>query len=333
MERFDDLYVLKSTDDNTDRTSDIERELSEKGVCFLGHGVFCVSGIKMPDNSSLVGFGEGSVLLLDESVDDGFAVKMGCRTSIKNLVLVGKKEDIVNRPSEIGKRHGILFSGNATLKDWSGQVQDCIINSCQIRSFSGGGITCVDTGYSTSSCLVASDCHITGCGVGINISHYSEYHKFTNMHCVENNYGCINNGGNNVFCACGFDSNTVGFMIDNTEQKSPNNSHGSAVGCTFNHSDHNKGIGIHIIGADNGFVFSGCQVFYSKIVLENSSGIQLCNLNCGRCVEFYVKGGKTSVLSDSIFFVMPTVIIEDNPLVRIYNCYTYNGEEVTVASN
>ena len=41
-----------------------------------------------------------------------------------------------------------------------------------------------------------SDCHILNCGAGINIDHFSEFHKFTNVLSETNLYGCINNGGN-----------------------------------------------------------------------------------------------------------------------------------------
>ncbi len=329
MKTVADLYVLESSGDFTDRSADIEKLLTEKGACVLGSGLFYVSGVKMPDHSTLMGLGECSEVILLEEVESGSAISMGSRCCIKNLAVKGAKEDL-ERPTEMGNRHGISFAGTATSKDWSGQNRNCIIESCQIRSFSGGGITCVGTGYSVGCSVTATNCHINYCGAGINISHFSEFHRFTNMYCCHNFYGCINNGGNNVFVNCVFDANTTGYMIDNSDGNAKNNSHGSLLGCTFNHSDKNKGIGIKVLGANHGYVFTGCQVFYSKIYVEDSSGIQFNDFNFGKNSEIIVRGGQITMFSNCIFTGMPTVTLESDPIVKSHHCFTRTGEEVII---
>jgi len=329
MNAVNDLYVLNSTFDTADRSADIEKMLDEKGVCVLGHGVFYVSGVTMPDHTTLMGLGECSQLILAEEIEEGYAVKLGSRCCIKNLAIKGALEDI-ERPTELGKRHGIGFLGTATTNDWSGQSRNCIVDACQIRSFTGGGITCTDTGYSVGCSITATNCHINYCGIGINISHFSEFHRFTNMYCCHNFFGCVNNGGNNVFVNCVFDSNTTGYIIDNADGNANNNSHGSVVGCTFNHSGYNKGIGIAIINAKNGYVFTGCQMFYSKIVVDGSSAIQFNDFNFGKNQEITIKGGKMVLFSNCLFSKQPTVILEDEPCVRCHHCYTWDGEDVLI---
>jgi len=324
-----EAYFLKSTGDQTDRTEEIEAKLRENGICILGSGVYYVSGIVMPPRSTLMGFGECSQVILKEEIESGFAVKLATHCTVKNLTLKGAMENLP-LPESVGDRHGIVFEGTATKENWGGQPKNCIIESCRIYSFSGGGITCRDTGYSTVCCVSASDCYINLCGVAINISHFSEFHKFSNMHCNSNLYACINNGGNNVFVGCAFDSNIWGFLIDNSEGQSPNNSHGTVVGCTFNHTNKNKGIGIMILGANSGYVFSDCQVFYSKIVVENSPGIQFNNLNCGKNAEIHLKGQGAILFTNCIFQKQPQFFIEDNDHVLINNCYLRNGEPVTL---
>lgn len=49
-------YFLKSKQDKSDRTAEIEEKLKLYGVCILGSGVFYVTGVKMPDHSSLFCF-------------------------------------------------------------------------------------------------------------------------------------------------------------------------------------------------------------------------------------------------------------------------------------
>ena len=322
-----DKYFLESTEDTRDRAAEIEANLAEYGACILGTGDFYVSGIKMPSGSSLFGLGKSTRIILLPEIECGAAVAMASYTEIKDMTIMGATEDIT-RPESVGDRHGITFIGTATPTDYSGQLKNSIISGCHIRAFTGGGITCIDTGYSTSASITATNCHIMNCGAGINITHFSEYHEFTNILSSQNLYGCINNGGNNRFINCGFDSNTTAFLIDNSKGQSINDSHGSAVGCSFNHSGKNEGIGIQVLGAKNGYVFTGCQIFYSKIVLEDAAGVVITSTNFGRAENIIVKDGGTVLLSDCVFGTPPVISVENNDFVKITNCYTRMGEKI-----
>lgn len=310
-------------------TAVIEAALMQDGICLLGKGVFCVSGVDMPDGTTLMGIGAETRILLDPKAESGYAVKMGSYCTVRSLSVLGAEAEN-QLPGAVGDRHGILFRGTATQKDWKDQPQSCVIDGCFIRSFSGGGITLWDTGYSTKCSVTASNCHILNCGAGIYIPHFSEYHNFTNIHCNDNLFGCINNGGNNVFANCGFNSNVTAFLIDNSHGQSNNNSHGSAVGCTFNHSGKNQGIGIQILGATSGYVFSGCQNFYSRTVVEDSTGIVFNAMNFGKDERIEVRGGSLTMFTSCVFTNMPGISASDNPLVKFENCFTRDGQTVRV---
>ena len=319
-------YYLKSTRDYTDRTAEIESLLQEYGVCVLGPGTFVVSGVKMPDGTTLRGEGAATKLLL---IQEGtFTVQLGSYCTVRDVTVLGSEEEI-ELPEAVGNRHGLLFLSDAVPGVTKIHPRHSIISGCFAHGFTGGGITCHDTGYNTRSALNVSDCHIWNCGAGINISHFSEYHKFTNVLCGACLYGCINNGGNNMFLNCGFNANKIGFLIDNSQGQSNNNSHGSAIGCTFNHSDHNEGIGIQLLGAIHGYVFSGCQVFFSQTILENCDGIIFDSMNYGSKIPIHIKGGSRIVFSNSMFQVQPEPLtVEDNDLVEFLNCYTRKSEKV-----
>ena len=321
-------YVLESSMDQTDRKGDIEKMLQENGVCILGSGVFYVSGVEMPDNTTIMGMGECTEVILAEDVEEGYAISMKSRCTVKNLTLKGVKED-QGIPDAIGTRHGIAFLGDATgVEDSELQSLDGFITDCRIRNFSGGGIFCKDSGYSCDCAMNVTNCRIHFCGVGLYIPHFSEYHKFTNVVCTKNFYGCINNGGNNMFLNCGFDGNTWGYLIDNSDGQARNNAHGSCVGCTFNHSDHNQGVGIKLLNVGPGYVFTGCQVFFSKIVIEESEGIQFANFNFGRNEGISVKGGGVVRFSGCLFGTPPVFELENAPHVKVDDCYTRAGEVV-----
>lgn len=320
-------YFLKSTNDTRDRSGDIEKLLQEQGVCILGVGDYYVTGVTMPDDTSLFGMGAATRLILREDVEEGYAIRMYSRCSVKNMTVLGSTGDM-DRPTEMGSRHGIGFVGTATKENRTGQPMDALIDGCFIRNFSGGGITCKDTGYNINASVCVSNCRIHVCGAGINISHFSEFHKFTNVVSTRNLYGCINNGGNNVFVGCAFDGNTLGYLIDNSHGQSINNAHGSCIACTFNHTNFNKGIGIKIVGSKPGYVFSDCQMFFSSILIEESKGIQLNHFNFGKDQKICVTGGETVLIHDCVFSNPPTFEVTDNPHVHVRGCYTKSGETV-----
>lgn len=323
-------YYIESKNDKCDVASQIEKNLKEFGVCELGPGKFYVSGIKMPDGTSVFGSGAATKIILLPEVEDGAAIEIASFCTIKNIYICGS-EDEIQLPTQIGKRHGILFKGDAReSRDYSIQPKHSIIDSCFISAFSGGGITCDNTGYSTRSSITASNCHIFNCGAGINIPFFSEYHEFTNILSTKNLYGCINNGGNNVFINCGFNSNVIGFVIDNADGKANNQSHGSAIGCTFNHSDGNKGVGISVVGAKWGYVFSGCQLHYSRVIVENSTNIAFNNFNVGREHSFEINGGNLTTLTNCTFLVDANIKIKDSDKVKVINCYTTDGNEIII---
>lgn len=322
-------YILKATGDHTDRSAEIEKLLETQKVCILTPGTYYVSGVKMPDDTCLMGMGAGTVIVLDEKVKEGYTVLIGSRCTVKDLLLTGTLEDM-DRPTEVGSRHGLGFIGDAVTTQSTPQPRDSIITGCHILNFTGGGITCRDTGYGINSSLSVTDCRIHNCGAGINIAHFSEYHNFTNVTSTRNLYGCINNGGNNVFVGCGFDGNTVGYLIDNSQKQSNNNAHGTCTACTFNHTNFNKGVGIRILGSKPGYVFSGCQMFFSDIEVEDSTGIQFANFNFGKAPNIRIKGEGVVRFTDCIFSSAPVFELTDAPNVTVSGCCTKKAEEVNI---
>ena len=109
MERLQS-YILESTGDMTDRKEEIENLLLKNGTVILGNGDFYVSGVKMPEKTTLLGLGEGSRLVLCPFVEEGAAVSLSAFCRISDLSLTGSAEPF-ERPTSLGKRHGVSFVG------------------------------------------------------------------------------------------------------------------------------------------------------------------------------------------------------------------------------
>lgn len=315
---------LASTNDTTDRTADIQAMLSSTGCCHLGTGVFYVTGVDVPAYKSLEGCGNATEIILASSVTDGYAVKLNSYSTVKNVMISGATSDIT-LTGTVGTRHGILFEGNAD-GDNDAIPQRSTISNVTIRRFSGGGITCNNTGYPTNGMNI-SDVNIVNCEAGVNVAYWSEFHRFTNVQATYCYYGCINNGGNNMFANCNFSSNTCGILMDDQYDQSPNNSHGSYVGCVINHSGNNTGYAIKMYGMRNGHIFSGCQIFFGKMLFDDCHGIRFVGCNIGRTTDIDISDS-SAITYDSCQFR----VAEDTPVtvtnstgVHFNNCYLRDG--------
>ena len=322
----DSNYFVTSPGDGSDMTAAIQSMLNSTGVCRLGPGDFYVSGIEIPNYGMLIGSGYSTRLILNADVEKGYAVKLKNYGCVKDIRIIGSLADI-KPDSTLGDRHGILFEGTADNQDEVVSFYRSMIENCVINDFNGGGITCYNTGLSPSANLIVSDVRVIRCGAGINISYFSEYHRWTNICVTSCYYGCICNGGNNNFVNCDFSENVTGLLIDDSMGQSRNNTHGTFDACSFNHSNRNEGIAIQILGADNGEIFTGCQVFYGKIRVEDSTGIRFCSCNFGPQVPIEVNRSTAVVFSDCIIFSNEASPIEqeDNISLNFIDCINKNG--------
>ena len=321
---------LASTGDTTDRTSDIQTMLNTTGVCRLGPGVFYVTGVEVPNYGALIGSGKNTKLILASSVTAGYAVKLKTYSTVKDMSILGATADITPS-STVGTRHGILFEGTADAQSSPQTFYRSYITGCLIRNFAGGGITCYNTGLSASASLVVSDCQMRKCDAGINVSYFSEFHRWTNIMAQECYYGCICNGGNNNFANCDFSGNKQALLIDNSTNQSRNNTHGTFSACTFHHSDNTYNDGaivsvgtcMQILGASAGEIFTGCQIGYGDLEIDNSKGIRFDACNFLRMTALEITDSPLVVFSDCNFWdaTSSPLTQSGNTTLKFHDCY------------
>ena len=327
----DSNYYLSSTGDTTDRTNDIATMLSTYKMCRLGTGVFYVNNLQMPRETRITGNGNSTVIVYNGNSSSGYAIKLGYYCSIDNVLIEQGTADYNPSGTSVGDVHGILFEGDADASTPTFIPRYCEVSNCHIRYFRGGGITCKNTGVAVNTSLQAVNCHIVNCNAGIYIPYSSEYHEFTNIKCFHCGIGLVNNGGNNAFVNCCFSQNKQGILMDNTNNQSPNNGHGSLVGCTINHSNNNSGTAIEMIGITNGFNFSSCHVFYGTISISESKGIVFGDTNAGAVSAITISGGGLILFHGATFNRAPTINVSNNPTVHFTDCYTRDGDVISVA--
>ena len=314
----------------TDMSGAIISMLNETGYCHLAPGVFYVSGFDMPEGSTIEGCGKKTILRLLSSVNSGYTCRIGRNCTVKNICFSGgysAPSDVTTEGADLGSRHGIYLVANADGEETSAtSTYTNIVEGCFFENYDGSAYYNHNTGYGLDDSVIMSDCRIKNCKVGINIDYFGEYGKYSNIIISYCNYACINNGGNNVFSSCTFHG-VVGFLIDDSASDKKNNSHGSCVGCVFNHVDsmnnptqHGMGYGIVSKGADSGFIFSGCQIWYSKVNIENSRGIAIQNsLFGGNSPTIAVSGTYPAFIQNCVFMDSPTLSL--NSGTKLDSCY------------
>lgn len=327
--RTDTNNFLASTNNTQDRTGDIQTMLNTTGCCKLGPGVFYVTGVEVPNLAQLSGCGLSTTLILAPSVAFGYTVKLKSYSSVSDMLIKGQSSNYTPQAT-VGARHGVLFEGNADDVNPTTYYRSKITN-LNISDFNGGGITCNNTGGSPAANLEVSDIFITRCDAGVNVAYFSEFHKWTNVCAQDCYYGCIDNGGNNNFCNCDFSWNQVGLLIDNHLDQSRNNSHGTFSACNFNHSGGNTGTAIRILKASAGEIFTGCQIFYGSVEIDDSIGIRFLGANIGRQVPIEVTNSTVVTFSDcTMYSTSENPVTESNNNVLTFtNCYTRSGAAFT----
>ena len=312
---------LASTGDSTDRTGEIQTMLNNTGICQLGPGDFYVTGIELPTFGMLKGSGPSTRVILASGVTSGYAVKLGNYSVVKDIRIVGATSNYTP-VSGVGTRHGILFEATGDASENPTYKYSATVENCFITDFHGGGITCNNTGINWSQCIEATDCHIKRCDAGINVAYRSEFHHFTSINSTDCYYGCICNGGNCLFSNCNFSGNTVGLLIDNESDQSPNNAHGVFSCCKIAHSGGNTGIGIKVIGSDTCENFNGISFDYGHIVVKDCKGIQFSGCRFGKNTVIEIEDSTATIFDACIIRDPSTVTVSNtNSVTHFVNCY------------
>ena len=154
-----------------------------------------------------------------------------------------------------------------------------------------------------------------------------EYSQMLNCVWGENHIGTVNCGGNNSYVSCQWNANYTGFQMENDGS---NPAHGGCNGCTFNHNDNQA---IQIDDCVNGWTFEGCQIFYGKVVLNESKGVIFNGNIWGSCRFYSTFPGEKNVnlITNTYFQTDRNVILSGNDgSTKVVNCIP-DEEEINIA--
>lgn len=311
---LENFSLVLSTGDKTDRWAELQEILNSSKYLELGAGDFYISKqLQIGNGAILTGCGAATRIMQTPDSTQPSMIWLKSEGTIKNVCLQGEWTE---KPTEdtpyTARRIGIVTSQG---------THNAMISNCFIRGWTGQGILCDDNYMSTFSILI-SDCDICMNNIGLRILEKNEYACVS--HCVFHNniYAVQNNGGNNKFTACGFDSNIYGFVIADGY----NNGHGAAVGCTFNH---NSKYAIRIDDNEIGYVFSSCNFAEGIIRIgETTRGTLFAGCRFGNWMSYRNYAKTPTMFSGCIFSHSPqtesTEYLDEYGGFKFVGCINYN---------
>lgn len=302
-----------------DDTPAIWLNLFHYGQCELSEGEYKISNLIMPENSILSGLGNNTVITVISN--NGIYPRSGC--VVRDLSLNGGGQDDII-PTEAGNSNGIVISVE--------NVRRVRVDNCYIHGFSGAAIIATDIGTGIRTDIVISRCNPWYNFYGIYFRRAAEFIMVSDCNICCNYYGILDRGANNKFSNCDIDSNIINAQIELSAEGS-NGGHGSMVGCSFNHSNNRGNDGYSLIIKDSGReLISGCNFYYGKTRLENTSGNVFSGCGYGgENIGIEIIDGACSIFSGCCFVSRTEAKITrtNNDKAVFVNCYTRQGLTVT----
>lgn len=298
-------------------TSDIESKLATDKIAHLAAGNFVVDNLTINDEETVRGSGLGTRLNQgDGECVISLAGQHGCIESLKG---VGKGTP--ERPHNVGEGCGIVAEGMYIVRN--------TIDRVQMERFPQSGLLIQGTGGGVTGNII-SNYMARYCGVGLDIGRQAEYCHVSNANIRDCHIGCQNNGGNNIFNACSFSGNNIGFQIDGAGN--PNHGHGVISNSFMKHNDLYSALVLNCVYQ---YVFNSCQISANSsgvaALIQNSNGIVFTGCRFGAESLIIVDGGGLTLLEGCIFNTPPTILAVRGATVVLRDCYAPDGTEITQA--
>ena len=277
----------------------------------FGDGVYIFpSTIHILSNTSLIGCTNTVFSLSSTSADSTLmSVDSGVdNVYLAHLLLEGGE---TARPTVKGSRIGLNVSGALRVN-----IENVEISGFDLYGFYGSQMSSNSQG-DFYKMLQITNCRFYHNYYGMCLGPRCEYTQVLNCVFGENQVGCLNQGGNNMYNGCIFNVNGTGFQMDSKNLSNP--AHGGCTGCAFNHND--KAIVIN--DCRIGWAFNGCQIFYGALELNECQGVIFSGCIFGSCKlqSTHTTLTKANLICNSYFQTASSAILAGNDgSTHVYNC-------------
>ena len=260
---FQEIEALK----NQGVVSDLQTYINNNRNVSIPAGTYYIDTPLVIPNGTKISGVRGSTVLKLRQASTCISIIGGHDIQINDITFEGSGQitpssitlsDIKSRSAD-GTEIGIYLNG---------AVKSVFIANCRFKNFDLAGIRAYRTSGDLTECFKITDCVFDHNWYGFLSDVRSEYNTCVGCSMNYNQIGCFIAGGNNYISCNHFDKNAVGCVVSGTAGE--NDSHGVICGSSFNH---NTVYALCCIDVNNGFTFSGCNVFDGVIGIENSKGL------------------------------------------------------------
>lgn len=320
FDSFKAAYAVYPTGDNTARQTDIANALTQYGACYLAPGDYYINAtLTLPDNARLYGAGRATHVIYKSGVT-GAMIRCGNGNQIANIWFDG---GLSERPSTTqGTRHCILVEK----EEGSSDKLALQMHDCWVTGFGGIGVLANKNGYGNLQSVQITNCMFRFNGIGVRFAEHGEYGVVSNCSFLKNYHGASIAGGNNFMSNCLLSDNYTGAYVYGTVNNVvvDNNSHGSFVGCVFNHNEY-RGLEFNKITAGytviGGYVGkSGNSDVYINSPLVHFSGTRFLSVLSGSKTFTFGTGAGLS-LSGCVFNGSPIYALNGTGRIHFNGCY------------
>ena len=267
----DVIYNIQYSAEHSGEITDLQQYINGHCVAQIPEGTYTIdSPLTIPSGTRLIGVVGRTIIQLGNALS---CIRLVTRNdiTIEGITFVGNSEitrvdisldDVKNRVGE-GTKCGIYMEGT---------IKNVLIRNCRFKNFDLAGVQAYMTSGDLTECYKISDCVFNNNWYGLLSDIRSEFNTIVGCSFNFNEIGAFIAGGNNAFSCCHFDKNGVGCVVSGTQQN--NDSHGVISASTINH---NLSASLYCVDVNNGFVFSGCNIFDGNIHIQNCKGL---NFTC-----------------------------------------------------
>ena len=286
--------------------------------------------IKVPSDISFIG-NTTTVFKLDDDSKSNvlFHIVSANNVTISRIFIdggenkvqpMGSKENIFDR-TDAGTRYGIWCEKSRRIK----------IHDVEIYGWDMCGLYCrnndaaADPNGRFYHAIELTNSSLYCNYYGLWFGQYGEYNRTEGCNFGDNFIGVLNEGGNNMYVSCYFNSNYCGFALNG--DGIINESHGGCYSCTYNHNAESGlggGIAIYANKSTIGWNFIGENIWYGAIKLIDCKGIIFDGGVWGN-VQFTSTSSEglknQNVVTDTYFHTNPDTIFRNNDgSTYVYNC-------------
>ena len=272
------------------------------------------STINIPDNTQILGSGQGSIISTVANI--AIFTLTGNNSSISNLTFQGNDTGAI--------QDGINAVGNAGLTVY--RISNRISN-CYFNDLGRSGIYVQDMVGNPSSlhqgAIYAINCVANSCANGFYLASRGEYNTFANCVALSCTNGVRLIGGNNNFVGGQIVDCTSGVRIET----GTNDGHGVMSGVKINHNNTN----VISIGLVQGYLFSDCMLYAGNVTISTSVGLRFeaCEFST---VVFTITNSTPLQFNNCKFITTPTFTVTGtNPI--FFNNYFIAGVIPSAVTN